>query len=85
MSFANFNFLNLTFLCLQKLSEKKKEKYKMRCDEMRRVYDQKLRDFYTANPGDNPLKKTSVGLWICPIQWGSEYWTSLVFEWSTVV
>ena len=57
MSFANFNFLNLTFLCLQKLSEKKKEKYKMRCDEMRRVYDQKLRDFYTANPGFNLLKK----------------------------
>ena len=47
---------------LQKLSEKKKEKYKMRCDEMRRVYDQKLRDFYTANPGFYSLKK---------LQWGS--------------
>jgi hypothetical protein len=25
---------------------------------MRRVYDQKLRDFYSANPGSYPLKKS---------------------------
>ena len=44
----------------QKLSEKKKARYKMRCDEMRRVYEQKLSDFYAANPQLKPVKAEKV-------------------------
>jgi hypothetical protein len=42
------------------LSEKKKGKYKMRCDEMRRIYEQKLADFYSANPELKPVKPEKV-------------------------
>ena len=35
----------------QKLSDKKKAKYKQRCDEMRRQYEEKLAAFYANYPG----------------------------------
>ncbi len=40
----------------QQLSEKKKAKYKQRCDEMRRQYEEKLAAFYTNYPEMKPVK-----------------------------
>ena len=40
----------------QKLSDKKKAKYKQRCDEMRRVYEEKLASFYSNYPDLKPVK-----------------------------
>lgn len=40
----------------QKLSEKKKNKYKERCDKMRREYEEKLQGFYTEHPEMRPIK-----------------------------
>jgi hypothetical protein len=48
-------------LKFQKLSEKKKAKYKMRCDEMRTVYEQRLRDFYEKFPGTNKRNTVELG------------------------
>ena len=40
----------------QKLSDKKKAKYKARCDEKRRMYDEKMRQFYIDHPDLKPVK-----------------------------
>jgi upstream-binding transcription factor len=40
----------------QKLSDKKKARYKQRCDDMRVVYDEKLSSFYTNYPDLKPVK-----------------------------
>lgn len=40
----------------QKLPEKAKSRYKSRCDEMRRVYEIKLDNFYNAFPQMRPIK-----------------------------
>ena len=40
----------------QKLSDKKKAKYKQRCDEMRRAYEEKLALFYHNYPEMKPVK-----------------------------
>ena len=40
-----------------KLSDKKKMKYKSRCDEMRREYDAKMKQFYKDNPQLKPTKQ----------------------------
>merc|ERR1712018_131626 len=40
----------------QKLSDKKKAKYKQRCDEMRRQYEEKLAAFYANYPELKPIK-----------------------------
>ena len=40
----------------QKLSDKKKARYKQRCDEMRRVYEDKLANFYANFPEMKPVK-----------------------------
>lgn len=40
----------------QKLSDKKKQKYKSRCDEMRRLYEEKLANFYANYPELKPVK-----------------------------
>eukprot|EP00094_Tigriopus_californicus_P006566 TCALIF_06322-PA protein Name:"Similar to ubtf-a Nucleolar transcription factor 1-A (Xenopus laevis)" AED:0.17 eAED:0.17 QI:0/-1/0/1/-1/1/1/0/518 len=40
----------------QKLSEKKKNKYKSRCDIMRKEYEEKLERFYTDYPDMRPIK-----------------------------
>jgi len=40
----------------QKLPEKRKAKYKARCDDMRREYDIKLDNFYTMYPELRPIK-----------------------------
>ena len=39
-----------------KLSEKKKGEYKARCEDMRKVYEAKLSQFYTDNPHMRPVK-----------------------------
>ncbi len=39
-----------------KLSQKKKDKYKARCDDMRREYDAKMKQFYKDNPQLKPVK-----------------------------
>merc|ERR1712018_738170 len=40
----------------QKLSDKKKARYKQRCDEMRRQYEQRLANFYEEHPTLRPVK-----------------------------
>ena len=40
----------------QKLSDKKKAKYKQRCDDMRRQYEEKLAAFYANYPELKPVK-----------------------------
>merc|ERR1719412_3273570 len=40
----------------QKLSDKKKARYKQRCDEMRRQYDTRLANFYEEHPTLRPVK-----------------------------
>ena len=40
----------------QKLSDKKKAKYKQRCDDMRRAYEEKLASFYANYPELKPIK-----------------------------
>ncbi len=40
----------------QKLSDKKKAKYKSRCDDMRKEYDLKMKQFYKDNPQLKPVK-----------------------------
>merc|ERR1739844_486432 len=40
----------------QKLSDKKKAKYKQRCDDMRRQYEEKLAAFYANYPELKPIK-----------------------------
>ena len=40
----------------QKLSDKKKAKYKQRCDDMRRQYEEKLASFYANYPELKPVK-----------------------------
>ena len=40
----------------QKLSEKKKAKYKQRCNEMRRQYEENLANFYAKYPDLKPVK-----------------------------
>ena len=40
----------------QKLSDKKKSRYKQRCDEMRRLYEEKLANFYANYPDLKPVK-----------------------------
>merc|ERR1719189_2470729 len=40
----------------QKLSEKMKAKYKLRCDMMRKEYDEKLESFYKMYPTQRPVK-----------------------------
>ena len=40
----------------QKLSEKKKSKYKQRCNEMRRQYEENLANFYAKYPDLKPVK-----------------------------
>ena len=40
----------------QKLSEKKKLKYKQRCNEMRRQYEENLANFYAKYPDLKPVK-----------------------------
>lgn len=39
-----------------KLTEKKKAKYKARCDEMRKQYEQKLANFFREHPDLKPVK-----------------------------
>jgi upstream-binding transcription factor len=40
----------------QKLSEKKKARYKSRCDDMRKEYDERLESFYASFPNMRPIK-----------------------------
>ena len=40
----------------QKLPEKKKAKYKARCDDMRKEYDERLESFYSSFPAMRPIK-----------------------------
>ena len=40
----------------QKLPEKKKAKYKSRCDDMRKEYDERLESFYSSFPAMRPIK-----------------------------
>ena len=44
----------------QKLSDKKKAKYKQRCDEMRRQYEEKLAAFYANYPGESIWRNFSL-------------------------
>ena len=40
----------------QKLSDKKKNRYKQRCDEMRKEYEAKMEEFYRNHPDLKPVK-----------------------------
>lgn len=44
----------------QKLSDKKKARYKQRCDDMRKEYDERLAKFYRENPTLKPVKAEKV-------------------------
>ncbi len=43
-----------------KLTQKKKDKYKQRCDEMRKAYEEKLAAFYREHPELKPVKPEKV-------------------------
>jgi len=55
----NLNMPDVAKICsdeYQKLPEKKKAKFKSRCDEMRQEYDAKLESFYSSYPEMRPIK-----------------------------